>query len=119
MWLPTSAVDQLLDDCRRLWEECDHDLVVFTYIDHFQQLAETVFNIQDSSGEICLSRELKIALLDYNIKAEREKFEQGTFECGVCLEPKKGTVCYRLLRCSHVFCVQCLQDFYNTCISEG
>ncbi|CAI7653775.1 unnamed protein product [Penicillium bialowiezense] len=115
MWLPTSAVGQLLDDCRRLWEECGRDLVVFTYIDHLQQLAETVFNIQNSSGEICLSRELKIALLDYNIKAEREKFEQGTFEC----EPKKGTVCYRLLRCSHVFCVQCLQDFYNSCISEG
>ncbi|CAG7918072.1 unnamed protein product [Penicillium olsonii] len=118
-WLPTSTTSVLLDDCRRLWEECDHDLVIFTYIDHLQQLAENVFHTQNALGEVCLSRDLKIALLDYNIKAEREKFEQGTFECGVCLEPKKGTVCYRLLRCSHVFCVQCLQDFYNSCIAEG
>ncbi|KAJ5882458.1 Zinc finger C6HC-type [Penicillium soppii] len=118
-WLPRSVIDQLRDDCTRLWEECGNDLVVFTYIDHLQQLAETVFSLQNSFGEVCLSRDFKIALLDYNIKAEREKFEQGTFECGVCLEPKKGTVCYRLLRCSHVFCVQCLQDFYNNCISEG
>jgi E3 ubiquitin-protein ligase RNF14 len=119
MWIPHSTLDQLRDDCNRLWEECGNDLVVFTYIDHLQQLAETVFNMQNPSGELCLSRDFKIALLDYNIKAEREKFEQGTFECGICLEPKKGTVCYRLLRCSHVFCVQCLQDFYNSCISEG
>ncbi|KAJ5205420.1 Zinc finger C6HC-type [Penicillium cf. griseofulvum] len=118
-WLPPSVIDQLSNDCHRLWEECGKDLVVFTYIDHLQQLAETTFNIQDPSGEVCLSRDLKIALLDYNKKAEREKFEQGTFECGVCLEPKKGTVCYRLLRCSHVFCIQCLQDFYNSCITEG
>ncbi|KAJ5521198.1 hypothetical protein N7527_005313 [Penicillium freii] len=118
-WLPPSVIDQLSGDCQRLWEECGKDLVVFTYIDHLQQLAETTFNIQDPSGEVCLSRDLKIGLLDYNKKAEREKFEQGTFECGVCLEPKKGTVCYRLLRCSHVFCIQCLQDFYNSCITEG
>lgn len=28
-------------------------------------------------------------------------------------------MCHRLLLCSHVFCVACLQDFYNTCITEG
>jgi E3 ubiquitin-protein ligase RNF14 len=95
-------------------------MVVYTYIDHLQQSAELAFGIQDTTdGELCLSRDLKIALLDFNSKAEREKFEQGTFECGVCLEPKKGATCHRLLRCSHVFCVPCLQDFYNTCIAEG
>ena len=34
-------------------------------------------------------------------------------------EPKKGVVCHRLLLCSHVFCVPCLQDFYNASITEG
>lgn len=28
-------------------------------------------------------------------------------------------MCHRLLLCSHVFCVECLQECYNTCISEG
>ncbi|KAJ5139351.1 Zinc finger C6HC-type [Penicillium bovifimosum] len=118
-WLSPSVIDRLTEDCRRLWEEGGKDLVVFTYIDHLQQLAESTFNIQDASGEIFLPRDLKVGLLDYNKKAERETFEQGTFECGVCLEPKKGSVCYRLLRCSHVFCIRCLQDFYNCCITEG
>ncbi|KAL2871352.1 RBR-type E3 ubiquitin transferase [Aspergillus lucknowensis] len=119
-WLPLWVISKLLDDGKRLWEECGRSLVVFSYIDHLQQLAEMVFGIgDDSGGEFRLPRELKIALLDFNNKAEREKFEQETFECGVCLEPKKGINCHRLLLCSHVFCVPCLQDFYNSCITEG
>lgn len=120
LWLPPTVLTKLIDDCNRLWEECGRDMVVYTYIDHLQQSAESAFGIQDTAdGELCLPRDLKIALLDFNSKAEREKFEQETFECGVCLEPKKGGTCHRLLRCSHVFCVPCLQDFYNTCIAEG
>lgn len=34
-------------------------------------------------------------------------------------EPKKGTICHRMTLCGHVFCVECLQDFYNNCITEG
>ncbi|KAL3471788.1 RWD domain-containing protein [Aspergillus californicus] len=119
-WLPLWAVSKLVDDGKRLWEDCGRSLVVFSYIDHLQQLAETAFEIDEASGgEIRLPRELKIALLDYDNKAERETFEQETFECGICLEPKKGMNCHRLLLCSHVFCIPCLQEFYNTCITEG
>ncbi|GFF85325.1 E3 ubiquitin-protein ligase itt1 [Aspergillus udagawae] len=119
-WLPRSIILRLVEDGKRLWEECGRDLVVFTYIDHLQQLAETAFSVSDTADqEVQLPRDIKIALLDFNNKAEQEKFEQETFECGVCLEPKKGSVCHRLLLCSHVFCVSCLQDFYNSCITEG
>jgi E3 ubiquitin-protein ligase RNF14 len=119
-WLPESKLSELLNDGRRLWEECGQDLVVFAYIDHIQQCAENAFGLCDDQGsEATLSRDLKIALLDFDIKAKREKFERETFECGVCLEPRKGSSCHRLFLCSHVFCVPCLQDFYNNCINEG
>lgn len=41
--------------------------------------------------------------------------------CADCLyvDPKKGAKCHRMLDCGHVFCVQCLQDFYNNAITEG
>lgn len=119
-WLPSSITTKLINDGKALWEECGKDLVVYTYIDHLQQLSETVFGIDDiPDGEVQFPLDLKVALLDYNSKAQREEFEKGTFECGVCLEPKKGVDCHRLLHCAHVFCVPCLQDFYNTCITEG
>ena len=35
------------------------------------------------------------------------------------LDPKKGSACHRMLDCGHVFCVECLRDFYNNAIKEG
>lgn len=119
-WLSQNRLNELIDDGKRLWEESGRDLVVFNYIDHLQQMSENAFGIaQDSQHVVVLPWDLKISLLDFDIKSKREKFEQETFECGVCLEPKKGLNCHRLLLCSHVFCIPCLQDFYNTCIQEG
>lgn len=34
-------------------------------------------------------------------------------------DPKKGSKCHKMLDCGHIFCLQCLQDFYNDAISEG
>lgn len=119
-WIPNEVAGTLTDDCKRLWEEMGKDQVVYTYIDHLQQAAEQAFNVAKSTGEhFHLPGDLKLALLDFDLKTKRELFERGTFECGICLEPKKGAQCHRLLLCAHVFCVQCLSDFYNSCISEG
>jgi E3 ubiquitin-protein ligase RNF14 len=60
-----------------------------------------------------------LALLDFDLTTKRERFEKETFDCGICLEPKKGVNCHKLLQCGHVFCVSCLQDFYKSCIAEG
>jgi E3 ubiquitin-protein ligase RNF14 len=119
-WLPPAQIAKLKDDGKRLWEDCGKDMIVYTYIDHIQQMTESAFGIANNRDEpVKLHRGLKIALLDFDIKTKREKFEHETFECGVCLEPKKGANCHRMLLCSHVFCVPCLQGFYNSCITEG
>ena len=119
-WLPESILQMLREAGNTLWEEMGRDQVVYSYIDHLQQAAEVGFDlITDEGGPLKLRHDMKIALLDFDIKAKRARFEQETFECGVCLEPKKGSVCHRLLLCGHVFCVACLQDFYNNCITEG
>ncbi|MCJ1293888.1 translation termination inhibitor protein itt1 [Xylographa carneopallida] len=119
-WVPEYKLQELEASSRAIWEDIGRDQVVFTFIDHLQQAAEDGFSL--SKGEdypLRLPAEREIALLDYDLKAKRAKFEQETFDCGICLEPKKGSACHRLLLCSHVFCVACLQDFYNTCITEG
>lgn len=119
-WLPESTLKTFKEAGNTLWEKMSRDQVVYSYIDHLQQAAEGGFDlITDEEGSLKLRNDMKIALLDFNIKAKRARFEQETFECGVCLEPKKGSVCHRLLLCGHVFCVACLQDFYNNCITEG
>ena len=117
-WLGRSVTKRLKDDCARLWEELGKDQVVYAYIDHVQQEAEQAFGLA-GNADVPMPSDLKLALLDFDLKTKREQFEKETFDCGICLEPKKGLVCHKLLQCSHVFCTSCLQDFYNACISEG
>ncbi|KAK2066503.1 hypothetical protein P8C59_000315 [Phyllachora maydis] len=118
-WLPHATLRQLEDDGPRLWEEMGRDAVVYSYIDHVQLSAEDVFGLVDGDGGLEVDAQHKIAMLDYDNKAKKAAFERGTYDCGVCLDPKKGTVCHRMMDCGHVFCVECLQSFYNDAISEG
>ncbi|KIW29036.1 uncharacterized protein PV07_04883 [Cladophialophora immunda] len=117
-WLPRTVLRRLRDDCARLWEELGKDQVVYAYIDHVQQEAEQAFGLA-GEPDVQLSSDLKLALLDFDLKTKRELFERETFDCGVCLEPKKGIHCHRLMLCGHVFCIACLQEFYKSCITEG
>jgi E3 ubiquitin-protein ligase RNF14 len=117
-WIPQKTLKSLEDDCQKLWEEWGRAEVVYTYIDHLSQAAENAFQVGHTQG-LQLSSDMKLVLLDFDLKSKRERFENVTYNCGICLEPKKGTICHRLMLCGHVFCVGCLQDFYNNCITEG
>uniref|UniRef100_A0A8H7NG63 RING-type domain-containing protein n=1 Tax=Bionectria ochroleuca TaxID=29856 RepID=A0A8H7NG63_BIOOC len=118
-WLPQTTIEKLVGDGPRLWDEAGRDMVAFTYIDHVQRAAEDVFGITSSDGTLQVASEHKLAVLDYDIKAKRAAFEKGTYECGICLDPKKGSKCHKMLDCNHIFCLQCLLDFYNDAIKEG
>ena len=119
-WLPRGEIDRLQDAGTDMWEEYGHSQTVFAYVDFLQHEAESAFGLVTSAcPHLILPEILKRELEDFDRKARRNSFEQGTYDCGVCLEPKKGVSCYRLQHCGHVFCIQCLQDFYTSAITEG
>jgi len=114
-WLPRETVDTLANSAHSLWEEYGGGQVLFAYISYLQEAAEDAFGL----GELHLPANLKTHLVEYSEKTAQLDFNRATFDCGVCLEPRKGSACHRMARCGHVFCVACLQDYYNTCITEG
>lgn len=118
-WLPAGTVSRLEADVIGLWEDVGQDMVAFAYIDHLRRAADDVFDAITPEGTLEVNAQHKLAVLDYDIKAKKEAFEKETFECGVCLDPKKGSKCHKMLDCAHIFCLQCLQDFYNDAITEG
>lgn len=119
-WIPDIKLKALEKEVLNLWTELGQNQVIFDYLDLLQQSAEDAFDLAPTNGAaLIIPADLEIPLLDYDSKAKRRKFEELTFDCGVCLEPKKGAVCYRLQDCGDVFCVECLQSFYNNCITEG
>lgn len=116
-WVPEDVLGRLTKEAYRLWEEYDHSQVLFAYIDYLQQEAEQAFTTSFSAFH--LPHSLKTPLLDYSRMKALRKFNESTFDCGICLEPKKGSSCYRLQSCAHVFCSACLSDYYNAAITEG
>ncbi|KAF2161090.1 hypothetical protein M409DRAFT_28421 [Zasmidium cellare ATCC 36951] len=119
-WLPKEKLAGLEVEVATLWEEYGHCQILFSYIDYVQQAAERGFDFhQSSDGCLILPAEQESKLVAFAIQKEQETFNKGTYDCGICLEPKKGSACYRMKRCGHVFCRLCLQDFYNNAITEG
>ncbi|KAI9885465.1 MAG: hypothetical protein M1823_002733 [Watsoniomyces obsoletus] len=121
-WLPLTTVQSLLDHGKHMWEDLGKGPMLFDFIDYLQNAAGDVFDLVDEKGVLQLdelSPETEVALIEFDRDAKQKEFDRGTFECSICLTPKKGSSCYRLPRCGHVFCVECLQDFYNSCITEG
>jgi E3 ubiquitin-protein ligase RNF14 len=105
----------LKDEVQSLWEEEGGMIMVGIYVTSLQEKAENAFGLE----ELTLPSSMRKELVDLNQRMKKKLFDKETFDCGVCLEPKKGSACYRMARCPHVFCVSCLQDYYNSCITEG
>jgi E3 ubiquitin-protein ligase RNF14 len=116
-WLPDSKLQDLEQECQKLWEEYGRCEILFSYMDFLQQQAEQAFDLHKHGLDLLPA--LQPALLDYDSLTKKAMFDTGTFDCGICLEPKKGSSCYRMRDCRHVFCQACLRDFYNNCITEG
>lgn len=115
-WLDRVKLKELEGVALSTWQELGQDQMLYAFIDRLREEAENGLGL---SKTLEVQQEMVLSLLDFDLQARRSKFENGTYECGVCLEPKKGTACHRLLLCSHVFCLDCLHDFYTTCITEG
>lgn len=85
-WMPEAKLEELRAAGHAIWEDLGRDQVVFSYIDFLREAAERGFDLeQDEGEELEMPNKLKIGLLDFDHRAIRMKFEQETFECGVCL----------------------------------
>ena len=119
-WLPNGKLVELEREAHMLWEEYGRCQILFAYIDYLQQAAERGFDLdQSADGCLVLPVSAENKLVEFDSDTRESTFNAGTYDCGICLEPKKGSSCYQLKKCGHVFCRQCLQDFFNNAISEG
>ena len=85
-WLPDQKLQELRQAGHTIWEELGRDQVVFSYIDHLREAAERGFDMAQADDQVLeVSPDLKVSLLDFDLKAKRAKFERETFECGICL----------------------------------
>ena len=88
-WLPDAKVKDLAKAGTNIWEDMGREQIVFAYIDHLRDAADNAFDLLSGKRTtLDVSADLKVSLLDFDLKAKRAKFEQETFECGICLGMK-------------------------------
>lgn len=118
-WVPDEKIRDLENQAKDIWEQYGQAQMCYDYIDALQQAAERVFDLVSSNNTLHLPSSIQAQVLAFDRKASKELFNTSTFDCGVCLDPKKGTACHKMHNCGHVFCIQCLQDAYDGAITGG
>jgi E3 ubiquitin-protein ligase RNF14 len=73
----------------------------------------------ESSGSNPVRNPLRSQLETYDRLTRYSTFSTESFDCGICLETKKGARCFRIRSCNHLFCSDCLHSFFELNIREG
>ncbi|KAI6250634.1 E3 ubiquitin-protein ligase itt1 [Erysiphe necator] len=118
-WLPDVDLNKLKLTARNLWEQSDGNEVLYEIIDFLYHATENAFGYSEKDKVLEVLEDFRIYMLDFDINETQAAFKKKTFNCGICLDPKKGDSCYQMLDCKHVFCIKCLQDFYLNAINNG
>jgi len=58
-------------------------------------------------------------LIDYNQSEETRLFKTSYILCGVCFNEKFGLMCVQFHQCKHVFCKQCMAEYFTVQINDG
>jgi len=98
-WLSKEKLEHVEAEIRSIWEGTK-ELCLFTMIDEISELAKSLFGME----YLEVSDELFEEMIHFTDKEELDRFQQGSYFCGVCLEHKRGVDCFKLPRCGHVFC---------------
>ena len=69
--------------------------------------------------EISNQDQLIPVILDYNKQEKHRQFERNSYTCKVCFCEKVGTHCVCFEECGHVYCMECMRDYFSVQIQEG
>ena len=59
------------------------------------------------------------SLISYNQSEETRLFQTSFINCSVCFNEKFGDSCIQFPNCKHVFCKQCMKEYFTVQINDG
>ena len=100
-WLSDERAENIKKELVQAVWESTKELCLFTMIDELSAMAKSLFGMEylEVDEETLFDEITQFAKVQ-----ELAQFQQHSYYCSVCLENKKGVDCYKLPRCSHVFC---------------
>lgn len=85
----------------------------------FQKAGFLSFHDVDESPSNPRKHDLSQLLQRYDDAARHAAFGKERFLCGICLETQKGSDCFKIDGCAHVFCRSCLTAYLTLHLTEG
>ncbi|KAF0520820.1 RWD-domain-containing protein [Gigaspora margarita] len=121
LWMRWDWLKKLERKLLQIWEE-KKDVVLDHFAEFIQNEAldylQITFPLRLNDDYIGGSM-LKTIIHTYNQQAMNQDFVNDHFTCGICLEEKRGERCFQLRTCQHVFCQECLREYFIMLIREG
>lgn len=56
---------------------------------------------------------------DYDKDQSEIKFQTSYYKCNVCFVDKNGSNCMKFIGCNHVFCNECMKEYFEIQIKDG
>lgn len=114
--ISAGSIEILTKELSQFWEDYK-DVILYSMIDHIQQNITTHIPSSIDCGQ---DMEKYHTLLSFDKKAIADEFDLQTFNCQICQDDFKGANCTQFKStCNHIFCNNCLFDFFSSLIASG
>lgn len=119
-FLSSDQLQHLQNKLLELWH-LYKDQIIYSMIDLLQNKLDSELDSMIPNFKLdCGSDEkLYLEFEEYNRWRKTEIFNVNTFSCQICQSNAKGSVCLKFEDCGHVFCNECLSDFFQSLILDG
>ncbi|CAI5758613.1 unnamed protein product [Candida verbasci] len=109
---------EIIKEMVNIWEDLK-DQSLFSMIDYL--LCQTQDHIDEIVPSPLIINDLDIynRCLDYDKKCKVDKFNSKTYACDICQSDFKGSKCIQFEKCLHVFCLNCLTEYFTSSITQG
>lgn len=143
VWLSKSQLRQLCAKLDEIWRENEHMSILYTWIDWLQSNLISHLDIFETPNKIIItplndffddesssndkravstyanSDDLIYQFLRYNYVEELKEFRNNMQSCLICFEEKLGAEFFRLSKCKHHFCSDCMSSMCQMHVKEG
>ena len=69
--------------------------------------------------DIALVSHLVPAIIDHDQLERQKAFNTAMYSCNVCFSEKQGCDCINFMGCDHVYCKECMKEYFKVQISDG
>ncbi|XP_022099046.1 E3 ubiquitin-protein ligase RNF14-like [Acanthaster planci] len=146
-WLNVDKLSELRSHLDRIWDEHRGEVIIFQWTQFLIDDSLWVLRIQsslslgsaavqlaqgdstelaDTSGPHSVKNksvrgagQLLQTLIDYDISERRRVFDESIHSCSVCFSEKAGVDCVMFQSCNHVYCKDCVRDYFMVQIKAG